>query len=605
MSNNPQARKPAVRLEQQPNMDLRYTPEPAPDITRPTESSKAKTHERANFARHISDDIFLRMLGINSDEAAFSAALTEPDIPRSVEEALAGPEKEKWEKAMWEELGVIKKMETWELKDLPSGRTAIGCKWVFAKKRDEHGNVIKYKARLVAQGFAQKPGTDYSNNGTFAPVMRFESLRTGLALAAVNRWDLRQFDVKGAYLNGYLEEEIYMRQPPGFEDGTERVCLLRRSLYGLKQAGHVWNKEFDRAMTDLRFTRLKSDSCCYLRRNGEDFEILLVWVDDILSIASSSARNDLIEQEIGGKFEIKSLGRPTNLLGMGIAQNDENGAISLFQTAYIDSLLKKFGMVDANSVTTPMDPNVKLDDSETSESNTDKLGEQDTRGSTSYSTLIGSLMYLAIGTRPDIASAVNKLAQYTQDPKTVHWTAVKRIFRYLKGTRHHMLTYGGPDDFITQDMNIYCDSDWAADLDRKSISGYVITIGGGAVSWSSKKQSTVATSTAEAEYVAIAHVSKQALWQRSLLTELGIDLPKTSIVLSDNNAAISISHNPEFHSKTKHIDIALHFVRDLVQSEILDIVYINTKLNLADLFTKGLPRVTHQDLTHEIGVLSE
>ncbi|CAA7258947.1 unnamed protein product [Cyclocybe aegerita] len=432
--------------------------------------------------------------------------------------------------------------------------------------------------------------------------MRFETLRTGLGLAAINGWDLRQFDVKGAYLNGYLEEEIYMRQPPG---GTGRVCLLKRSLYGLKQAGNVWNKEFDRAMQDLGFNRLKSDSCCYLRRTGDDFEILLVWVDDILSIASTSTRNDVVEKDLGSKFEIKALGRPRMLLGMGMAQNDEEHTISLFQTAYIDSLLKKYGLDDCNSVTTPLDPNVRLDDDSDEETKPGVNQDQDEHLSVGYATLIGSLMYLAIGTRPDIAYTVQKLAQFTQNPKPKHWTAVKRIFRYLKGTRTHALTYSGSDNFTTPELNIYCDADWGSDANRKSVSGYVVTLAGGAVSWSSKKQTTVALSTAEAEYVAATHAAKQVLWHRSLFTELGIDLPTTSTIFSDNQATVSIAHHPEFHARTKHIDIALHFLRDLVQNGTLNLVYINTNNNLADLFTKGLPRSVHQDLTTEIGVLSE
>ncbi|CAA7266308.1 unnamed protein product [Cyclocybe aegerita] len=606
---NPDSKKPAARLQGQ---ELRYTPTPSPppDPTRHTKASQARARERAHFARsgnyticpEVSDDKFVREI---IEGYMFINSPTEPDIPRTVDEALQSPEAFYWEAAMREELATIKKMNTWEETDLPEGRTAIGSRWVFDKKHDEHGNVIKYKARIVAQGFSQKPGTDYSNDGTFAPVMRFETLRTGLGLAAINGWDLRQFDVKGAYLNGYLEEEIYMRQPPGFDDGTGRVCLLKRSLYGLKQAGNVWNKEFDRAMQDLGFNRLKSDSCCYLRRTGDDFEILLVWVDDILSIASTSARNDVVEKDLGSKFEIKALGRPRMLLGMGMAQNDEEHTISLFQTAYIDSLLKKYGLDDCNSVTTPLDPNVRLDDDSDEETKPGVNQDQDERLSVGYATLIGSLMYLAIGTRPDIAYTVQKLAQFTQNPKPKHWTAVKRIFRYLKGTRTHALTYSGSDDFTTPELNIYCDADCGSNANRKSVSGYVVTLAGGAVSWSSKKQTTVALSTAEAEYVAATHAAKQVLWHRSLFTELGIDLPTTSTIFSDNQATVSIAHHPEFHARTKHIDIALHFLRDLVQNGTLNLVYINTNNNLADLFTKGLPRSVHQDLTTEIGVLSE
>ena len=263
--------------------------------------------------------------------------------------------------------------------------------------------------------------------------------------------------------------------------------------------------------------------------------------------------------------------------------------------------MNKFGLDNANPVTTPLDPNVNLDDDETE----DYSNSQDGKISLSYATLIGSLMYLALGTRPDIAYAVNRLAQFTQQPKPTHWTAVKRIFRYLKGTRNFTLAYGGADELLNEEINIFCDADWAGGSDRKSTSGYIITIAGGAVAWSSKKHASVALSTAEAEYIAATHAAKQVLWHRSLFQELEIELPTTSTIFSDNQAAIAIAHHPEFHARTKHIDISYHFLRDLVKSGSLNLVYVNTRQNLADLFTKGLPRITHQDLTFEIGVLPD
>jgi len=230
-------------------------------------------------------------------DATFFSAREEDsqENPTTIEEALHGEEGDQWKKAIDEEMATLNKMGTWELADLPEGRKPIGCKWVFVKKRDEKGKLIKYKARLIAQGFSQKPGVDFSNDGTFAPVMRFETLRTFLAFAASMKWDIKQFDVKGAYLHGLLQELIFMDQPRGFDDGSGRVCKLIRTLYGLRQAGNVWNRELNTAMKEIGFIQLKSDPCCYIRRQGEDFEILLIWVDDIISIASNSARNDIVE----------------------------------------------------------------------------------------------------------------------------------------------------------------------------------------------------------------------------------------------------------------------------------------------------------------------
>ena len=595
---NPLARLPSLRNIPSPSPSP--VPTSPPDITRATESSKAKNkpQEKANLAL---EKLYEQII---EEQIEYSFISSNADDPKSIEEALNTTDAEEWKKAMETEMGTIQRMGTWTLEKLPKDRKTVGSKWVFNKKRDEHGNVIRYKARLVAQGFTQKPGMDYSNDGTFAPVMRFESLRTLLALTAVNNWKLRQFDIKGAYLHGMLHEVIFMEQPEGFNDGSGRVCRLIRPLYGLKQSGNVWNEEFSNTMLTLGFTQLKTDYCCFIRRNKEEFTILIVWVDDILAISLNDAGNDQIEQELKKKFEVNSIGKPTLLLGMKLEQKDH--LITISQTHYINSLLQKFGLENLNPVSTPLDPNVNLDGNKDSK-NIDNEGEHDSRGSFTYATLIGSLMYLALGTRPDIAYAVNRLAQFTQDPKPEHWTAIKRIFRYLKGTRNHALTYGGSDDLLVlnQDLNIFCDADWASDADRKSISGYVITLAGGAVAWSSKKQATVALSTAEAEYIAGTHTAKQVLWHRSLFKELEFDLPKTSTIFSDNQAAVSISHHPEFHARTKHIDITHHFLRDLVKSEILNVVYVNTQNNLADIFTKGLPKILHQNLSYEIGVLPD
>jgi transposase InsO family protein len=591
--NNPSIRQPPTQRTS--GFTIRIPPTIPPDIARPTEASKAKTLER-NKA-NLAIDALRRNI---QEEGEYAFRASEEDLPKDYEDAIRGDEGEKWKAAMDEEIEMLGKMGTWRLEDLPTDRKPVGCRWVYAKKRNEYGEVIKYKARLVAQGFSQKPGTDFSNDGTFAPVMRFETLRTLLAFSAIHNLKLRQLDVKGAYLHGRLNEIIYMAQPPGYHDGSGRSCLLIRSLYGLKQAGNVWNQELNRVLAEIKFTQLKTDYCCYIRREDDEFTILLVWVDDFVSISTTDDRNNAAEKDLKVHFDVKSLGQPNLLLGMKIHQ--ENHLITLSQTHYIDALLEKFGLTDMNPVSTPMDINVKLD---AITKDQEEQGEAHDRITQGYAALIGSLMYLAIGTRPDIAFTVNKLAQFTQNPRQIHWTAVKRVFRYLKYTRSSKLTYGGDDDVLNTNLHIFCDADWASDAtDRKSISGYLISMAGGAVSWSSKKQTSVALSTAEAEYMAATHVAKQVLWQRSLFTELNFEFPTTSTIFTDNQAAISISHHPEFHSRTKHIDIAYHFLRDLIADGTLNTIYVNTLENLADLFTKGFPRQRHEDLTYRIGVLS-
>jgi transposase InsO family protein len=528
---------------------------------------------------------------------AISSDQDEGTLPKNEVEALEGKDRGKWEKAIQDELGMLEKMGTWTLEELPEGRKAIGNRWVFATKKDDQGKIIRHKARLVAQGYSQKPGMDFDTNSTFAPVMRLDTFRTITSLAAIHSWKMFQLDVKSAYLNGHLDEEIYMKQPPGFEDDSGRVCKLNRALYGLKQAGNVWNREFNSAMNALGFMQLKTDNCCYIRRSGTSVTILLVWVDDIIGYTSNDAEVRRVTSELASKFEITVIGQPDMLLGMKIIKNDDLGTISLSQEHYIDAMLTRFGLTDANPVSTPLDPNINLD-------NLDPQPQtpSDTRGSSLFATAIGSLQYAANGTRPDIAYAVNRLAQFTSRPQAKHWTAVKRLFRYLKGTKDHHLTFGGPDNDWSSTIDTFCDADWASNADRKSISGYVCVLAGGAISWSSKKQTSVALSTAEAEYVAATHVAKQVLWLRSLFNELALPQPETSTIFTDNQAAIAIAHNPEFHARTKHIDIALHFLRDLVKARTLDTVYVNTRDNLADVFTKALHRSTHQDLVYRLGL---
>ena len=306
-----------------------------------------------------------------------------------------------------------------------------------------------------------------------------------------------------------------MQQPPGFEDGTSKVCLLIWSLYGLKQAGNVWNHKLNRVLLTMEFKQLKTDYCCYIKRAEEEYSILVIWVDDFLATSTNEDLNNEIQKNLNTHFKVKSLGRPTLLLGIKIKIGDNT--IQLSQAHYIDFLLEKYGLKDANPVATPMDPNVKLDmeakEAEEAEEKEDlKIGH-------GYAQLIGSLMYLALATRPDISYAVNRLAQFTSNPKPVHWTALKRIFRYLKQTKNANLTYGGEEEIKNTSINFFSDADWGNNSDRKSISGYVTIIAGGAMAWSSKKQQTVALSTAEAEYIATTHVAKQVLWHRSLYSE--------------------------------------------------------------------------------------
>jgi hypothetical protein len=572
------ARQPTKRIIQKPL-----------DVARPTQSSSAKQKAQNETVANIAT-AFISAMQSSEDNDPES-------LPNTIEQAQNSTEWPHWNEAILAELNQLEAMGTWTMEDLPEGREAIGNRWTFVRKRDENGKIVRHKARLVVQGFSQKPGTDYNELGTFAPVMRFDTVRTILALAAVNDWDLRQMDVKGAYLHGQISEELYMKQPLGFNDGSGKVCRLRRSMYGLKQAGNVWNQDFNQTMLNLGYTRLKSDYCAYILRKGDKFSIIIIYVDDILAVANSKEMNDEAEKALKSKYEIKVIGDPALLLGIQITRDRKQQTISLSQSQYIHRMLKRFGMEKANPVSTPMDINVKLYDTPDGEEHNNEENK-----SLNYATAIGSLMYAAHATRPDILYAVITLAQYTKNPSPIHWTAVKRIFRYLKGTVDYKLTYGGRDQKWNSEVTQYVDSDWASNQHRKSISGYVFTLAGGAIAWSSKKQTTTALSSTEAEYVAAVHATKQVLWQGYLLDELGITRPKPSILWADNQGAIAISRNPEFHARTKHIDIALHFLRDHVEGGNMEILYVPSDDNVADVFTKAQPRPAHISSVQELGL---
>ena len=498
--------------------------------------------------------------------------------PHTVGEVQSTPEKAHWLKAMEKEMKSLRESEVWDLVELPSGRKPVGSKWVFKVKTDEDGNVERYKARLVAQGFTQKFGADYDE--TFCPVVRLESIRTLIALSVQHGLQLHQVDVTTAFLNGKLEEEVFMKQPEGFvAKGREHlVCRLKKSLYGLKQSPRCWNTALDKHLREIGFTQTESDPCIYRASKGEPF-FLGVYVDDIVMASKSQTRLAEVKKSLAKKFDIKDLGRLHHFLGMKVVQDETMGNVWVGQHAYTENLLRKFGMESAKPVATPVDTSTKLEKA----TDCDECIDQQ-----QYQSAVGSLLYLAMATRPDIAFAVSNVAKFSAQPTKQHWTAVKRILRYLRGTADYGLVFT-PN--VSGDCVGYSDADWGGDLDdRKSTSGYLFLISGGAVSWRSKKQTCVALSTAEAEYVALASAAQEATWIRQLTAVLENRPQETVTVFEDNQSAICMAKNPQFHGRSKHISIKYHFVRDQVDKGTVKLKYCPTKEMIADMMTKGLPK---------------
>ena len=507
-----------------------------------------------------------------------TVSISESNEPRSVTEALASPDKIKWLNAMQKEIQSLNSNDVWDLVELPGDRKAVGSKWVFKLKVDADGLVERHKARLVAQGFSQKFGLDYDE--TFCPVVRHESIRTVIALAVQHGLKLHQLDITTAFLNGKLDEEVYMKQPEGFvTEGQEHlVCRLKRSIYGLKQSPRCWNAALDSQLKKLGFVQTSSDPCIYIAKEGE-MCIIAVYVDDIILAAKSDERLAEVKKYLTDCFEVRDMGELHHFLGMKIVQFCETGDVWIGQPAYAGSILQKFSMDAAKGADTPVDANVKLMKAVDSDESVDQE---------LYQSAVGSLLYLSVATRPDIAYAVSNVAKFSANPTRQHWNAVKRIMRYIKATLNYGLLYqkDWPENLVG-----YSDADWGGDLDdRKSTSGYLFMMSGAATSWRSKKQSSIALSTAEAEYMALASAAQEAIWMRQLTTELRSKPVGATEIYEDNQSTICMAKSPQFHGRSKHIGIKYHFIREQVENGTVFLRYCRSESMIADMLTKGLHR---------------
>ncbi|CAN1751808.1 Retrovirus-related Pol polyprotein from transposon RE1, partial [Linum perenne] len=446
-----------------------------------------------------------------------------------------------WRKAMEEELSALDSNQTWDVVPLPSGKRAVGCKWVFKTKLRSDGTIERHKARLVAKGFTQVYGVDFLD--TFSPVAKINSVKSLLAVASVQGWHLQQMDVSNAFLHGELEEEVYMQIPPGLTAQPGMCCKLKKSLYGLKQASRQWFAKLTQSLLVHGFRQSSADYSLFLKGEGNQLVVLLVYVDDIILAGSSLHEIDIVKAHLQLNFKIKDLGSLKYFLGLEIARSSDGIAVN--QRKYCIELLTEAGFLECKSTKSPMDPNLRL---------SAKEGEKlDDPGP--YRQLVGKLHYLTI-TRPDIAFAVQQLSQFQSEPHNGHLMAAQRILRYLKLAPGQGLFYKSDNELTLQG---YCDSDWATCPDtRRSITGYCTYLGSSLITWKSKKQTTVSRSSSEAEYRALAHLSCEIQWLTVLLKELGVNVPLPVSIHCDNRSAIHIAENPVFHERTKHIEIDCH-----------------------------------------------
>ncbi|SDA00918.1 BZ3500_MvSof-1268-A1-R1_Chr9g10918 [Microbotryum saponariae] len=563
-------REPASAEESPDELDLigRHSRDESPD-----EIDFLTRHHRAFIA--IDDD--------TSDTEAIQPVKSITSDPQTWREAMSSDKREVWAKAATDEFTSMRDdFKVFTIEDratVPAGATIV---FVWKTKRNALGEVTGHKARLVAQGNRQRDGIDF--NETFAPVARFSSIRSLLALAAANGLHVHQADIDKAYLHGDLDHDIWMTAPRGFDLPSDKVLRLRRSIYGLKQAGRIWNRHIDASLRALGYTATGTDHCVYSWLDDRQCpHYIALYVDDLLMISPELAEIERVISGLDQRYGVKRLGPAEYILGIQIRRFDD-GSIALSQERYIMDVLARFHFdTTTRGTTVPMTPGLSL---------TAIPGQGTERIRSWYLQAIGSLLYISLGTRPDIAFAVSYLARFANNPGRRHWIAVKHILRYLRATYRNELVYARGQARITGVVG-YSDANWGACIDTSvSTMGYVFYIAGSAVSWSSKRQSRVADSTTDAEYLALSHAGKEGIYLSQLLEELHVQPVAPAHIFTDNEAAAAVAHDPVRVSGTRHIRLREHFVRDMVNRGDISLSHVGTSDMVADIFTKALgPKV--------------
>ena len=479
-----------------------------------------------------------------------------------------------------EELG------TWDLATLPPGKTAIASKWVHRIKYNADGTIERHKSRLVGCGNRQVAGEDYDE--TFAPVVKMTTVRSLLSLVAAKGWEVHQMDVHNAFLHGDLEEEVYMRLPQGFTHPDPRkVCRLRKAIYGLKQAPRCWFAKLSTALVKFGFVQAYSDYSLFTYTKGSKEVRVLIYVDDLVLASNDMQLLTKFKTYLGECFRMKDLGKLKYFLGIEVARAADG--IFLSQRKYALDIIKDCGLLGAKPVSIPVEQNHHL------AADKGPLFSDPKK----YRRLVGRLVYLAV-TRPELCYAIHLLSQFMKAPTVAQWEAALRVVRFLKGCPGQGILLRSDSSL---ELSVYVDADWSTcPVTRRSLSAYVVLLGGNPISWRTKKQDTVSHSSAEAEYRAMAVATKELKWIVPLMKELGIEVNKPVSFYCDSKAAIYIAANPVFHERTKHIERDCHCVRDAVKAGLISTTHVRTKEQRADILTKALGRAQFEFLSSKLGV---
>jgi hypothetical protein len=484
--------------------------------------------------------------------------------------------------------------QVWKLVSRPEGRKVVGVRWVYKVKVKEDGTIERFKARLTAKGFSQKEGEDYDE--IYAPTGKATTSRAFLATAAVRNWHVHQMDVNNAFLYGTLKEEVYMEQPEGYDDGSGRVCKLLRSIYGLKQAPRCWYEEIERCLAEGGFSMSDADHALFFRTSNGTLVVLLVYVDDLLIACTSISEVMKVKELLKGRYKMKDLGEVSMFLGMHVRRNMTDGWLELGQQRYVSGWRDKFCKVLSGlnkGWSTPIDENeakVLRKGLGLKKKGQERVATLEMReaghqvDSTLYQSIVGTIMFAATTTRPDLAFSASVLAQFNSDPRERHLDAALRTLQYGISTSHMVIRYERNKGLGVEG---FTDSDFAGEGEARSRGAYVFMLCGGAVSWRSKKQETVARSSTEAEYMALSDGAQEAMWLRRLLVSIGWEM-NTIPLHVDNESAIALARNPVQHSRTKHIDVHWHFIRQAIDREVVLLRSVRSNDQLADFLTKAV-----------------
>jgi transposase InsO family protein len=545
----------------------------------------------------LPDDATRRAARKAARHNAFIVRIASTD-PATLAEARRRPDWPHWEIAIQQELQALKENNTYSECDLPPGKRAIGSKFVFKTKRHSDGSLERYKARLCAKGFSQISGLDFFE--TTAPVAKFTSVKILLSIAAVHDLEVHQMDVTTAFLIPELAEDVHMKPPTGFHSSSkaDHVWKLNKTIYGLKQSSRYWHQEVKTNLLTIGFVACKSDPCIFVKRQGGLIIIVALYVDDILIVTNCKKELGSTKMALMARWDMKDLGEVQKFIGLTIQRDRSKRVIHISQSQIAHEILEDAGMTDCNATKAPLETKVKLYDDSATRTEADKEAMQ----YIDYRHTVGQLLFMSLHSRPDLSAAVAIASRFVHNPGMTHWSAVKRIIRYIKGTIDHGIVLGGDTQLKLEGFS---DADWANDIDsRRSRTGYSFFLGDGCVSWQSKRQATVALSTTEAEYMSLSSACQELLWILSLTDEIGYPLPRPVTMHQDNKGCIELTKNNKNHPNTKHIDIRHHFIKDLVEKGTVTMQFRPTKTMTADIFTKALAAPRFQELRDSLNVHS-